>query len=190
MPLICTHVVESGKIRAHPVRRNSSFCGPGLFVIIPIIDSVTAVIDERIQTTAFSAESALTKDTVPVNVDAVIFWDVHNAQRAALNTTNYREAIDRVAQTSLREMIGASMTGDAALRAPGRRRNHLRSEIARKPVDWGISVNSVEIRDVAIPEVLQDAIVTPSPGRARENRPASSSVRPRPRSPANLSKPR
>src|SRR5664280_483056 len=86
----------------------SSVKGPGLFMIIPIIDSITAVIDERIQTTQFNAEQALTRDTVPVNVDAVIFWHVHDAQRAALNITNYREAIDRVAQTSLREMIGAS----------------------------------------------------------------------------------
>jgi regulator of protease activity HflC (stomatin/prohibitin superfamily) len=83
--------------------------GPGLFLIIPVIDHVVAVIDERIQTTAFSAEEALTKDTVPVNVDAIIFWFVHDAQKAALNITNYREAIDRVSQTSLREMIGSSM---------------------------------------------------------------------------------
>ena len=83
--------------------------GPGLFVILPIVDSVTAVIDERIQTTAFNAEQALTKDTVPVNVDAIIFWHVHDARSAALEITNYREAIDRVAQTSLREMIGSSM---------------------------------------------------------------------------------
>src|SRR5436853_2225926 len=83
--------------------------GPGLFLIIPIVDSVTAVIDERIQTTAFSAEQALTKDTVPVNVDAIVFWHVHDAQSAALNITHYREAIDRVSQTSLREMIGATM---------------------------------------------------------------------------------
>jgi len=131
--------------------------GPGLFVIIPIIDSVTAVIDERIQTTAFSAESALTKDTVPVNVDAVIFWHVHDAQRAALNITNYREAIDRVAQTSLREMIGASMLA-TLLSERQAADDHLRSEIARKTADWGISVNSVEIRDVAIPEALQDAM--------------------------------
>ncbi|MGA2127852.1 MAG: slipin family protein [Xanthobacteraceae bacterium] len=131
--------------------------GPGLFVIIPIIDSITAVIDERIQTTAFSAESALTKDTVPVNVDAVIFWHVHDAQRAALNITNSREAIDRVAQTSLREMIGASMLA-TLLSERQAADDHLRSEIARKTADWGISVNSVEIRDVAIPEALQDAM--------------------------------
>jgi regulator of protease activity HflC (stomatin/prohibitin superfamily) len=131
--------------------------GPGLFFIVPIVDTVTAVIDERIQTTAFSAEQALTKDTVPVNVDAVIFWHVHDAQKAALNITNYREAIDRVAQTSLREMIGASML--AALLSERQAADALlRDEIARKTMDWGISVNSVEIRDVAIPEALQDAM--------------------------------
>ena len=94
-------ILRAGKLRGVK--------GPGLFAIIPVIDSVVAVIDERIQTTAFSAEEALTKDTVPVNVDAIIFWFVHDAQKAALNIPNYREAIDRVAQTSLREMIGASM---------------------------------------------------------------------------------
>jgi len=83
--------------------------GPGLFWIIPVVDNVVAVIDERIQTTAFNAEQALTRDTVPVNVDAIIFWHIHDARKAALAITNYREAIDRVAQTSLREMIGSSM---------------------------------------------------------------------------------
>ena len=75
--------------------------GAGLFAIIPVLDSVVAVIDGRIQTTAFNAEQALTKDTVPVNVDAIIFWHVQDAEKAALAITNYREAIDRVAQTSL-----------------------------------------------------------------------------------------
>ncbi len=131
--------------------------GPGLFFIIPILDNVTAVIDERIQTTAFSAEQALTKDTVPVNVDAIIFWYVHDAQKAALNITNYREAIDRVSQTSLREMIGASML--AALLSERQAADELlRKEISRKTEEWGISVKSVEIRDVAIPEALQDAM--------------------------------
>ena len=83
--------------------------GPGLFFIFPILDNVAQVIDQRIQTTAFNAEQALTKDTVPVNVDAIIFWRVHDAQKAALEITDFRQAIDRVAQTSLREMIGASM---------------------------------------------------------------------------------
>jgi len=131
--------------------------GPGLFFIIPILDTITAVIDERIQTTAFSAEQALSRDTVPVNVDAVIFWHVHDAQRAALNITDYREAINRVAQTSLREMIGSTLL--AALLSERQSADELlRNEIARKTADWGISINSVEIRDVAIPEALQDAM--------------------------------
>jgi regulator of protease activity HflC (stomatin/prohibitin superfamily) len=135
----------------------SSVKGPGLFMIIPVIDAIAAVIDERIQTTQFNAEQALTRDTVPVNVDAVIFWHVHDAQRAALNITDYRQAIDRVAQTSLREMIGASHL--SALLAERKAADEvLRAEIAGKTADWGISVNSVEIRDVAIPVGLQDAM--------------------------------
>jgi regulator of protease activity HflC (stomatin/prohibitin superfamily) len=131
--------------------------GPGLFLIIPVIDNIVAIIDQRIQTTAFSAEEALTKDTVPVNVDAIIFWFVHDAQKAALNITNFREAIDRVAQTSLREMIGSSMLS-ALLSERTAADEILRTEIARKIADWGISVKSVEIRDVAIPVALQDAM--------------------------------
>ena len=131
--------------------------GAGLFVIIPVIDSVVAVIDERIQTTAFNAEQALTKDTVPVNVDAIIFWHVHDAEKAALAITNYREAIDRVAQTSLREMIGSSML--ASLLSDRKDADeHLKEEIGRKTAPWGITVTSVEIRDVAIPVALQDAM--------------------------------
>ena len=131
--------------------------GAGMFAIIPVIDSVVAVIDGRIQTTAFNAEQALTKDTVPVNVDAIIFWHVHDAEKAALAITNYREAIDRVAQTSLREMIGSSML--AALLSDRKEADEqLKDEIGRKTAPWGISVSSVEIRDVAIPEALQDAM--------------------------------
>src|ERR1700720_2437223 len=123
--------------------------GPGLFAIIPIVDNVVAVIDERVQTTAFNAEQALTKDTVPVNVDAIIFWHVHNAEMAALKITNYRQAIDRVAQTSLREMIGSSMLA-ALLSDRQAADERLRAEIGAKTSEWGISVTSVEIRDVAI----------------------------------------
>ena len=129
----------------------------GLFVIIPVIDTVVAIIDGRIQTTAFNAEQALTKDTVPVNVDAIIFWHVHDAEKAALAITDYREAIDRVAQTSLREMIGSSML--AALLSDRKDADEqLKDEIAQKTAPWGISVSSVEIRDVAIPVALQDAM--------------------------------
>jgi regulator of protease activity HflC (stomatin/prohibitin superfamily) len=131
--------------------------GPGFFMIVPILDSVVAVIDERIQTTSFNAEQALTKDTVPVNVDAIIFWHVHNAQKAALAITNYRQAIDRVAQTSLREMIGSSML--AALLSDRKAADaRLATEIGAKTADWGVTVSSVEIRDVAIPVALQDAM--------------------------------
>lgn len=131
--------------------------GPGMFAIVPVLDIVVAVIDERIQTTAFNAEQALTRDTVPVNVDAIIFWHVHDAEKAALAITNYREAIDRVAQTSLREMIGSSML--AALLSDRKDADEqLKAEIGKKTAPWGISVSSVEIRDVAIPEALQDAM--------------------------------
>jgi len=131
--------------------------GAGMFVIIPLLDRVVAVIDGRIQTTAFNAEQALTKDTVPVNVDAIIFWHVEDAEKAALAITNYREAIDRVAQTSLREMIGSSML--AALLSDRKEADEqLKVEIGQKTAPWGISVTSVEIRDVAIPVALQDAM--------------------------------
>jgi regulator of protease activity HflC (stomatin/prohibitin superfamily) len=131
--------------------------GAGLFLIIPLLDRVVAVIDGRIQTTAFNAEQALTKDTVPVNVDAIIFWHVEDAEKAALAITNYREAIDRVAQTSLREMIGSSML--AALLSDRKEADEqLKVEIGQKTAPWGISVSSVEIRDVAIPVALQDAM--------------------------------
>jgi regulator of protease activity HflC (stomatin/prohibitin superfamily) len=142
-------ILRMGKL--HSVR------GAGLFIIIPVIDTVVAIIDERIQTTAFDAEQALTKDTVPVNVDAIIFWRVEDAQKAALAITNYREAIDRVAQTSLREMIGSSML--ASLLSDRKDADErLRVEIGQKTAPWGVTVSSVEIRDVAIPVSLQDAM--------------------------------
>jgi len=131
--------------------------GPGLFWIVPVLDSIVAVIDERVQTTGFNAERVLTKDTVPVNVDAIIFWRVHDARQAALEITDYRTAIGRVAQTSLQEMIGASMLASLlsdrhAIDA------RLCETIAGKTGVWGVTIMSVEIRDVAIPEALQDAM--------------------------------
>ena len=142
-------VLRAGKL--HGVR------GPGLFLIVPVLDRVVAVIDERIQTSAFNAEQALTRDTVPVNVDAIIFWHVHDAQKAALAITNFREAIDRVAQTTLREMIGSSML--SALLSDRRAADlQLCEDIGRKTIEWGVTVRAVEIRDVAIPVALQDAM--------------------------------
>ncbi|HQT68270.1 MAG: membrane protease subunit, stomatin/prohibitin [Rhodospirillales bacterium 20-60-12] len=131
--------------------------GPGLFAIVPVLDSVTAVIDERIQTTGFNAEQALTRDTVPVNVDAIIFWNVNDAAKAALKITNYRQAIDRVAQTSLREMIGSSMLA-TLLSERQEADEKLRVQIGSKTAEWGITIRAVEIRDVAIPVGLQDAM--------------------------------
>jgi regulator of protease activity HflC (stomatin/prohibitin superfamily) len=131
--------------------------GPGLFFIVPVFDMVVAVIDERIQTTAFSAEQALTKDTVPVDVDAIIFWQVHDAEKAALQITDYRSAIDRVAQTSLRETIGSS-TLSTLLSDRKAADVRLSEEIGRKTADWGVTVLSVEVRDVSIPAALQDAM--------------------------------
>jgi len=139
------------------VGKLQSVRGAGFFVIIPVLDSVVAIIDERIQTTAFNAEQALTKDTVPVNVDAIIFWHVSDAQKAALAITDYRQAIDRVAQTTLRELIGSSMLA-TLLSDRTVADAHLRDEIGSKTAAWGIAVGSVEIRDVAIPVALQDAM--------------------------------
>ncbi len=142
-------ILRAGKLQ--------SVRGAGLFWIVPVLDRVAAIIDERIQTTAFNAEQALTRDTVPVNVDAIIFWRVEDAERAALQITDYRQAIDRVAQTSLREMIGSSHL--AALLSDRQAADaRLRETISEKTAKWGVAVSSVEIRDVAIPVALQDAM--------------------------------
>ena len=134
-----------------------AICGPGLFVIIPFVDTIASWIDQRIHTTEINAEQALTKDTVPVNIDAVVFWQVHDPERAALEIADYRQAITRVSQTSLREMVGSSLLstllsdrkqGDALLC----------QEIGRKTAEWGVAVSSVEIRDIGVPPSLQDAM--------------------------------
>jgi regulator of protease activity HflC (stomatin/prohibitin superfamily) len=142
-------VLRAGKFRA--VR------GPGLFWIVPVLDNVTALIDMRLRTTQFVAEQTLTKDTVPVDVDAIIFWLVTDVKRAALEVASYSEAIAWAAQTSLREMIGAA---DLAMLLTNRRAadEALRETIGVKAADWGINVKSVEIRDVRIPVALQDAM--------------------------------
>ena len=142
-------VLRLGKL--HSIR------GPGLFMIIPFIDNVTEWVDQRIQTIEFNAEQALTRDTVPANIDAILFWQVHDAQRAALEITDYRQAILRVAQTSLREMIGASPLS-ALLSDRKAADEQLREVIGRKTTDWGVAAISVEIRDVTIPTQLQEAM--------------------------------
>jgi regulator of protease activity HflC (stomatin/prohibitin superfamily) len=137
--------------------RLQSISGPGMFWIVPVIDQVAYWLDQRIQTTEFNAQSALSKDTVPVNIDAVIFWQVHDTERAALEITDYRRAIAQVAETSLREMVGSSML--STLLAERKQSDEaLREVIGRKTGDWGISVISVEIRDIGVPAALQDAM--------------------------------
>lgn len=131
--------------------------GPGLFILVPIIDQVAMWIDQRIRTSEFSAEQALTRDTVPVNVDAIVFWMVHDAERAALEIANYNSAVERVAQTSLREMIGSAMLSEL-LSERKEADATLKATIGAKTAEWGVTVNSVEIRDVAIPSNLQDAM--------------------------------
>ncbi|WP_372784020.1 SPFH domain-containing protein [Phenylobacterium sp.] len=137
--------------------RLQSISGPGLFMIVPVIDQVVYWLDQRIQTTEFNAEQALSKDTVPVDVDAVVFWQIHDPERAALEITDYRSAIARVAQTSLREMVGSSLL--STLLSDRKHGDELlREEIGRKTADWGVTAISVEIRDIGVPAALQDAM--------------------------------
>jgi len=131
--------------------------GPGMFFIVPVIDSVSSWLDQRIQTTEFNAEQALSKDTVPVDVDAVVFWQIHDPERAALEITDYRSAIARVAQTSLREMVGSSLL--STLLSDRKHGDQvLKDEIGRKTAEWGVTAISVEIRDISVPAALQDAM--------------------------------
>ena len=131
--------------------------GPGLFWIIPIADTVANWIDHRVNVTPFSAEKTLTKDTVPVDVDAVLFWLVWDAQKAALEVADYRVAISWAAQTALREIIGQMTLADILV---GRARMDadLQKIIDERTTPWGITVQSVEIRDVVIPPDLEDAM--------------------------------
>ncbi len=135
----------------------SGLKGPGLFWIIPIIDSITRWIDHRVMVTPFSAEKTLTRDTVPVNVDAVLFWLVWDAEKAALEVENYQAAIAWASQTALREIIGQMTLADILV---GRAKMDadLQKIIDERTTPWGITVQSVEIRDVVIPADLEDAM--------------------------------
>ena len=131
--------------------------GPGIYLVFPFIDAVAQVIDLRIQTTTITAEQALTRDTVAVGVDAIVFWQVESAEAAAIRIADYRQAIERVAQTSLREMIGAT---DLSKLLSDRKTadEQLRVTITSKTGTWGVTASSVEIKDVVIPRELQDAM--------------------------------
>jgi regulator of protease activity HflC (stomatin/prohibitin superfamily) len=131
--------------------------GPGLFWVIPFIDSITSWIDQRTITTSFAAEQTLTSDTVPVNVDAVLFWMVHDAQKAALEVQEYAQAVSWAAQTALRDIIGRTPLADL-LRGRERIEAELQSLIDLRSNPWGVTVQSVEMRDIVIPVALQDAM--------------------------------
>jgi len=131
--------------------------GPGLFWIIPLIDTVTAWIDQRVITTNFKAEETLTLDTVPVNVDAVLFWMVYDPEKAALEVQDYALAVSWAAQTALRDIIGRTSLGDL-LRGRERIESELQKLIDERSTPWGVTVQSVEMRDVVIPTSLQDAM--------------------------------
>lgn len=137
--------------------RFHSVKGPGLFLLLPFADQVTTVIDMRIQTSSITAEQALTRDMVSVGVDAIVFWQVDDARAAAIQIADYAQAVERVAQTSLREIIGATELG-RLLSDRQAADEQLRAAIAAKTQSWGVVVRSVEIRDVAIPAALQDAM--------------------------------
>jgi regulator of protease activity HflC (stomatin/prohibitin superfamily) len=131
--------------------------GPGLIIIIPFLNTIPYIIDTRVITTSFNAEQTLTKDTVPVDVDAVLFWQVFDVQKAALEVQNYKDSVLLAAQTALRDVIGKTMLADMLA---GREMidAELQKTIQRRIDGWGINVLSVEIRDVEIPVNLQNAM--------------------------------
>jgi len=131
--------------------------GPGLFWIVPFVDRVSTWIDQRTVTTSFAAEQTLTSDTVPVNVDAVLFWMVHDAEKAALEVQEYAQAVSWAAQTALRDIIGRTTLTDL-LRGRERIEDELQGLIDRRSNPWGVTVSSVEMRDIVIPGALQDAM--------------------------------
>jgi len=131
--------------------------GPGPFHIIPIVDSISRVVDQRVRVTGVSAESTLTRDTVPTDVDAIVFWVVWNAEKCVLEVQNFQDAVMMSAQTALRESIGrhelAQMITDREMMG-----RELQRILDEKTNPWGITVQSVEIRDVKIPQALEDAM--------------------------------
>lgn len=131
--------------------------GPGFFALIPVIDQITQLVDQRVRVTDVSAESALTKDTVPVNVDAIVFWTVWDAQKSVLEVADYLDAVALSAQTALRETIGRHQLAEMITERE-RLGKQLQTILDEKTNPWGITVQSVEIRDVKIPADLEDAM--------------------------------
>ena len=137
--------------------RFTALRGPGLFLIVPIIDTIPYWIDIRVITSAFKAERTLTRDTVPVDVDAVLFWQVVDPIKAALGVADYQSAINWAAQTALRDVIGKTMLADM-LEGRERISGELQKIIDARTEPWGIKVISVEVKDVLIPSALEDAM--------------------------------
>jgi regulator of protease activity HflC (stomatin/prohibitin superfamily) len=131
--------------------------GPGMFWIIPLIETVPTWIDHRVMVTPFAAQKTLTKDTVPVDVDAVLFWVVWDAEKAALEVKNYEAAVDWAAQTALRDVTGRMMLADLLI-GRGVIDKELQKVIDERTTPWGVTVQSVEIRDIVIPQDLEDAM--------------------------------
>jgi regulator of protease activity HflC (stomatin/prohibitin superfamily) len=134
-----------------------SLQGPGLFFIIPVIDAIPYWIDTRVITTGFKAEKTLTKDTVPVDVDAVLFWKVIDPKKAALDVADYQSAISWASQTALRDVIGKTMLSDM-LEGRDKISSVLQKIIDERTEPWGINVISVEVKDVLIPPALENAM--------------------------------
>jgi regulator of protease activity HflC (stomatin/prohibitin superfamily) len=131
--------------------------GPGLFWITPFVETIPIYIDQRVITTSFAAEETLTSDTVPVNVDAVLFWMVHDSEKAALEVQDYTQAVSWAAQTALRDIIGRTSLTEL-LRGRERIESELQALIDQRSNPWGVTVQSVEMRDIVIPTSLQDAM--------------------------------
>lgn len=142
-------VLRLGKFRA--------LQGPGLFFIVPVFDAIPYWIDTRVITTSFTAEKTLTKDTVPVDVDAVLFWKVVDPEKAALSVADYKSAIGWASQTALRDVIGKTMLGDM-LEGRDKISSALQKIIDERTEPWGINVQSVEVKDVLIPSSLENAM--------------------------------
>jgi regulator of protease activity HflC (stomatin/prohibitin superfamily) len=131
--------------------------GPGLFAIVPVVDTVSHLIDQRVRVTDVTAESALTRDTVPVNVDAIVFWTVWDAEKSVLEVADYFDAVSLSAQTALREAIGRHQLAEMITERE-KLGHELQAILDEKTNPWGITVHSVEIRDVKIPPELEDAM--------------------------------
>jgi len=131
--------------------------GPGIFWIVPFIDTVAAWVDQRVIATSFAAEQTLTSDTVPVNVDAVLFWMVYDPEKAALEVQDYSQAVSLAAQTALRDIIGRTSLAEL-LRGREHVQEELQHVIDARSTPWGVTVQAVEMRDVVIPDGLQDAM--------------------------------